>query len=231
MGRSRSNALRKKSDDEGEDFILPWDIGPGLDDQLREKGIFYLVGGISDNSCLSLHHALLLYTQEKPPRNGISIVINSTGGSLSTAWALIDLMTLMKPWMTIKTIAIGEASSAASLILAAGSKGHRYIGQNCSITLHDAMLLLPDGAHRAADIMAISKDLELEHERLMRFWGESTGTTDPKEIQEIFLSQVDSPVNAAKAIELGLADHVMSCIAEPLNPTKKRTTKEKPKND
>ena len=221
MGRSRFGNLGKISNIGGEcgteDFSSLFDLSPDLSDSLRDKGIFYLVGEISDQSCLPIHHSLLLYTQQKPPKNGMTIIINSPGGNLQTAWSLIDLMTLMKPVLPIRTVAIGDASSAASLILAAGTPGQRYVGENCSMTLHDAMYFFSDMPHKTGDLIAITKDLKLEQERLIRFWTSISGETDIEIIKETFMSQNDSPVNAEQAIKLGLADTIITSLASPFS--------------
>jgi len=224
MEKSRLNTLSIGNNElaELEELLTGNDTGREAEAQLKDRGIFYLLGPISDQSCLPLHYALLLYTQVKPPKNGITIVINSAGGDLQTAWALIDLLDLIKPWLTVRTLAIGEASSAASLILAAGSKGHRYVGQNCCITLHDASYLLSDLPYKSSDILSITKDLKLEHDRLIRFWTQATETSDVKQITETFLSQADAPINAEQAVELKIADFVTTSLIEPFQTKKTR---------
>lgn len=110
------------------------------DEVLKDKRIIFLWGDINEDAAkhviLSLEY--LTHISKKP----ITLLINSDGGCVESAWAIIDWMNLLKESeIIIKTIAT-KACSAAGYILCFGSPGHRYATKNAMIMLHDVTLEL-----------------------------------------------------------------------------------------
>jgi len=99
---------------------------------LRER-IICIHGEITDQMS-SVVCAQLLFLESEQPSKSISIYINSPGGSVTAGMAIYDTMQYIRP--TINTIAMGQAASMGSLLLAGGSIGCRNSLSNTTIMLH-----------------------------------------------------------------------------------------------
>ncbi|CED84174.1 atp-dependent clp protease proteolytic subunit [Phaffia rhodozyma] len=98
---------------------------------LKERVMF--VGDVDEQST-SLITNQLLYLEAVDAETPIQMYINSYGGSLTDVLSIYDTMEFVSP--PIHTVCIGQASSSASLLLAAGAKGHRAILPNASVMMH-----------------------------------------------------------------------------------------------
>jgi len=102
---------------------------------LKERIIF--IGAPIDDNIANLVMAQLLLLESEDPKKDIHLYINSPGGIVSSALAVYDTMQYIKP--DVSTICMGQAASAASLLLAAGKKGKRYILPNARVLIHQVM--------------------------------------------------------------------------------------------
>jgi ATP-dependent Clp protease protease subunit len=101
---------------------------------LLSKGVHFLVGEISEENITKTIQWLVYENIKETDNKVLTLYINSQGGSLYDALALIDIMNnSLKP---IRTIGIGSIMSSAFLIFASGTKGHRVISENCGIMCH-----------------------------------------------------------------------------------------------
>jgi ATP-dependent Clp protease protease subunit len=101
--------------------------------RLLREGIICIHGEITDQMS-SVVCAQLLFLESEQPSKSISIYINSPGGSVTAGMAIYDTMQYIRP--TINTIAMGQAASMGSLLLAGGSIGCRNSLSNTTIMLH-----------------------------------------------------------------------------------------------
>ena len=99
---------------------------------LRER-IIFLTGPIEDNLA-SLICAQMLFLESEAPDEPINLYINSPGGVVSAGLAMYDTMQYIKS--PVSTVCLGQAASAASLILCAGASGTRYATPNSKIMIH-----------------------------------------------------------------------------------------------
>jgi ATP-dependent Clp protease protease subunit len=136
------------------------------------------------------------------PEDGkiLTIMINSYGGELSQAFALIDIMKNSK--YPIRTIGIGAVMSAAFLIFASGKKGERFISRNASIMCHQYSTNA-EGKHH--DMKAYEKEMKLTDERMLAVLKQSTNLS-LKTIRAKLLPESDVWMNAQELIDLGIAD-------------------------
>src|SRR3954470_13513420 len=88
---------------------------------LRERIVF--LGGPIDDHVTNIVIAQLLFLQSEDSKKDISLYINSPGGSVTSALAILDTMNHIKP--DVSTVCIGIAASAGALLLSAGKKGKR----------------------------------------------------------------------------------------------------------
>lgn len=121
---------------------------------LKDRIIF--IGGPIDDNVANLVIAQLLFLESENPNKDISLYINSPGGVVTAGMAIYDTIQYIKP--DVQTICIGQAASAAAVLLAAGQKGKRFALPNSRIMIHQVM----GGAEGPA------KDIEIQTKEIMR---------------------------------------------------------------
>ena len=134
----------------------------------------------------------------------LTLYINSTGGSLTDALALVDVMKNSK--FVIQTIGIGNVMSAAFLVFAAGDKGHRYISKNTSSMCHQFSDSASDSKYH--DIKATMKESESLNERMIQVLMEATGLPRSR-VKAKLLGPSDMYLSAEEMLEYKVADHIL----------------------
>ena len=104
--------------------------------RLLKEGIIFLGGPIDDDTA-NIVIAQLLFLQSEDPKKDIKLYINSPGGSVTAALAILDTMHHIKN--NVATVCVGMAASAAALLLAAGEKGKRFSLPNSEIMIHQPL--------------------------------------------------------------------------------------------
>lgn len=102
---------------------------------LKDRIIF--LGGPIDDNVANIVMAQLLFLDSEDPKKDISIYINSPGGVVTAGMAIYDTMQYIQA--DVSTICIGQAASAAAILLAAGSKGKRFSLPNSRVMIHQVM--------------------------------------------------------------------------------------------
>ncbi len=102
---------------------------------LKERIIF--LGEAIDDHVANLVIAQLLFLEAEDPKKEIKLYINSPGGSVTAALAIYDTMQYVKP--DVITVCIGQAASAAAVLLAAGASGKRMSLPNARVMIHQVM--------------------------------------------------------------------------------------------
>jgi ATP-dependent Clp protease protease subunit len=167
---------------------------------LSERIIF--LGTEIDDGVANVVMAQLIHLESASPELEISLYINSPGGSYSALTAIYDTMQFVRP--DVATICIGQASSAAAVLLAAGTPGRRSVLRHAKVLLHQpssqAQGTLPDLAVQAKEVARVRAEMD---EIL------STHTGHP--VSKI---RADTDRNrtfsAQEAVDYGLADQVIS---------------------
>lgn len=170
--------------------------------KLLENSVHFLVGEITEdniNECIQW----LVYENLDAREKTLTIYINSTGGDLYSAFALIDIIrTSTHP---VRTVAVGAAMSAAFLIFASGTKGERYVGKNASLMCHQFSDTTEGKYH---DIKATMKDNELCNQKMVDLLKSVTGLA-PSIVKKKLLPASDVYLTPEEAIELGVADNIL----------------------
>jgi ATP-dependent Clp protease protease subunit len=166
---------------------------------LSERIIF--LGTEIDDGVANVVMAQLLYLESESEQE-ISLYINSPGGSFSALTAIYDTMHFVR--CDIATICMGQAASAAAVLLAAGTRGKRSVLEHAKVTLHQpssqAHGTLPDLAVQAREVAKVRAEMD---EILSRH----TGHPMMKIRADIDRNKTFS---AAEAIDYGLADRVVT---------------------
>lgn len=134
----------------------------------------------------------------------LTLYINSTGGDLYNAFALIDVM--KNSQHPIRTIGIGAVMSAAFLIFACGTKGMRFAGPNTSFMSHQYSETLTGKHH---DIKATMKECESFNDKMVQILQEASGLTSAK-VKSRLLPASDVYLTAEEVLEMNIADHIFA---------------------
>jgi len=168
--------------------------------RLLKERIIFLTGPIDDNIA-SLVCAQLLFLESENPKKEISFYINSPGGIVWSGLAIYDTMQYISP--DIMTICIGQAASAGSLLLTAGSKDMRFSLPNSRIMVHQ-----PSGGYQGqvTDIEIQTNEIKKTKQRLNLIYSKHTG----KKIEEIEkIMERDKYFSPEEAIKFGLIDKIV----------------------
>lgn len=171
--------------------------------KLLENSTHFLMGEIDDDNITDCIKWITYENIDRRDEKILTLYINSTGGDLYNAFALIDVM--QNSHHPVRTIAIGSAMSAAFLIFAAGTRGERFAAKNCSFMCHQYSDSV-SGKHH--DLRATMRDGELCNEKMINVLQEATGLTRAK-VRSKLLPASDVYLNADEVLELGVADHIL----------------------
>lgn len=133
----------------------------------------------------------------------LTLYINSDGGNLPDAFALIDIMRMSKK--PIRTIGIGSVCSSAFLIFAAGTKGQRMIGKNATLMCHQFTETAEGKYH---DLKTRLKEGARVNERMIDFLTECS-SLDARTVKTKLLPPSDVWLSADEVVELGIADSIL----------------------
>jgi len=174
--------------------------------RLLKERVIFVTGPIEDYGA-SLITAQLLFLEAENPKKEVHMYINSPGGLVTAGLAIYDTMQYVRP--PVQTFCIGQAASAASLLLCAGKKGDRFALPNARIMVHQ-----PSAAFygQAADIARHAQEIVKLKRRLNEIYAKHTGQT--VEAIEKQLDR-DTYMTAEEAKNFGLLDQVMSRRPEP----------------
>jgi len=177
---------------------------------LKERIIF--VSGPIDDNVATVVTAQLLFLEAENPKKEISMYINSPGGVVTAGFAIYDTMQYIRP--QVSTLCIGQAASAASLLLCAGEKGQRYALPNSRVLLHQ-----PSGgiSGQAADIARHAQEIIKIKRRLNEIYAKHTG--QGVDVIEKALDR-DYFLTAEDAKTFGLVDQVMAKRPTTLDPSR-----------
>lgn len=135
---------------------------------LKERIIF--LGEPIDDHVANLVIAQLLFLDAEDPKKEIKLYINSPGGSVTSALAIYDTMQYVKA--DVATICIGQAASAAAVLMAAGEKGKRFSLPNARVLIHQVM----GGAEgQAKDVAIQTKEMLRIKQQVDKILAQHTG--------------------------------------------------------
>jgi ATP-dependent Clp protease protease subunit len=166
---------------------------------LTERIVF--LGTPIDDNVANLVIAQLLYLESEDPDKDINLYINSPGGVVTAALAIYDTIQYIKS--DVSTICIGQAASAAALLLAAGSKGKRYALPNSRVIIHQ-----PHGGAtgQAVDIDIQAREILRTRRVLDEILAKHTGQPLEKVEKD---TDRDFIMTAGEAREYGIVDEVV----------------------
>ena len=172
--------------------------------KLFEDRIIFLGTPISDDVANAIM-AQMLCLQQLDPERDINIYINSPGGSFTALTAIYDTMRFIKP--DVSTVCLGQAASAAAVLLAAGTKGKRFALPNSRILIHQPYT---EGTYGQ------SSDLEIQANEILRMRSlleqmiaENTGKSIDDVSRDV---ERDKILTAPQAVDYGIIDGVFESL-------------------
>jgi ATP-dependent Clp protease protease subunit len=169
---------------------------------LKDRIIF--IGGEIEDDMANLIIAQLLFLQNENADADISIYVNSPGGVITSGMAIYDTMQFVG--CNVATYCLGQAASMAAVLLAAGTKGKRYVLPNSRILIHQ-----PLGGARgtATDISIQAEEILRMRSRLNEILAKHTGQSTQKIEDDI---DRDRFMSAEEAVAYGLADQIIQSL-------------------
>ncbi len=174
-----------------------------VDIKLLENSVHFLVGEIGEENINNCIKWIIYENLDTSKTKVLTLYINSTGGNLYDAFALIDVM--RSSTHQIRTIGIGSVMSAAFLIFSCGTNGERYAARNCSFMCHQFTETMDNKYH---DLKATMRENDLCNQKMINVLKDSTGLTVSK-IKVKLLPPSDVYLKADELIDLGVADHIL----------------------
>lgn len=172
------------------------------------------------SSILSLLFLLDREDEEKP----ISLWINSPGGIAHGFFAIYDMIQRIKA--PVRTVCMGEACSAAAMLLASGSKGLRYAMPNSRVMIHQIQVGGMAGSNTEIEIE--TKELKAIQDRLTDIFARHTGHTKAKVKRD---TKMDKYMSAQEAIDYGIVDKILEYKKEQPELLKKEPKSKKQEAD
>lgn len=167
---------------------------------LQERIIFF--GTELDADVANVIIAQMLHLQADDPDKDIRLYINSPGGDMNALFAIHDTMQVLS--CDVSTVCIGQAASAAAVILAGGARGKRFALPTARVLIHQ-----PHGGAQgqSTDLELAVKEMVLLRERMITALAEDTGK-DPEEIRRDI--DRDYILRGDEAVAYGLVDEVLT---------------------
>jgi ATP-dependent Clp protease, protease subunit len=167
---------------------------------LRERIVF--LGTALDESVANLVIAQLLHLEGEDMDRPINLYINSPGGDMTALFALYDAMQFLGP--PVHTVCVGQACSAAAVLLAAGEPGHRSVLPNSRILIHQ-----PHGGAQgqSVDMEIAVREMVVMRERMIDILTTRTGQTRERIVGDI---DRDYILRGEEAVAYGMVDEVIA---------------------
>ena len=167
---------------------------------LKERIVF--LGTPIDDGVANVVMAQLLHLESEDPDRDINLYINSPGGSFTALTAIYDTMQFIRA--EIQTYCMGQAASAAAVILGAGTKGKRFALEHSRVLLHQPY---SEGGGQGSDIEIQAREILRMRKMLEVMLARHTGRDE-----EIIRADIerDKILTATEALEYGLIDEVIT---------------------
>ena len=168
----------------------------------EDKGVYLFMSEVNQETCKELISFILTKGWSVPRPKSLQIIINSPGGDLNAAFAVIDVMKGCP--IPVHTVGLGQIASAGFMMFIAGEKGHRVLTPNTSIMSHQYSWGSWGKEH---ELVAVGKEFELTTERMINHYKKCTGLNE-KQIRQYLLPATDVWLSAKESKKLGICDSI-----------------------
>ena len=173
---------------------------------MRVVGLF---ADVNEEKIAEILHNMLFFNQlnlQNPKKmEPITFYISTYGGNADDMFAMYDMMRNIRESTEIHTVGLGKGMSAGALMLAAGTKGQRFVGKNCRVMIHSVMGGNHGSLHNMMNEMeAIEQLQDMYCDALIA----ETKLTRAK-LKKMLERKVNVYLSAEEAVELGIADEII----------------------
>jgi len=178
----------------------------GKPPELRTMMMF---GEVDEEKTIDLIAGLIMLSDGSPSSSEelkpINFYISTYGGNADDMFALYDMMNVTKEKCVISTIGLGKVMSAGVLLLSAGTRGHRRIGQHCRVMIHSVAAGNMGNLHSLQNEMDAIKNLQDEYiDALVQNTNMSR-----KQIRKLLDRKVNVYLSPEEAVEYGIVDEII----------------------
>ena len=175
-----------------------------VDDILAKEAIHTLFGRVDEDMVESAVRFILAHNCAPRKKKFITLIVNSEGGDLNDAFALIDIITHSQ--IPVHTLGLGQISSAGLMIFMAGTPGHRVLTPNTHIMSHQWSGTFEGKIH---ELMSAQVDFAQTTQRMIAHY-ERHSKLSVSDIQQHLLPAHDVFLSAEQAVQLGIADRIQT---------------------
>ena len=175
-----------------------------IDKSLLDNDVYYLHGEITTDNVGDCIKWILSANLQKKPKRTLELYINTYGGDLYEAFALIDVMKYS--YHNISTVGIGAVMSSGFLIFASGKEGERYIGKNAGSMNHQHSDEMNSKMHDMRAQMKENQNCEI---RCLNILKEATGMSMQEVRTKFIKNPSDQYYTAKQMIDMGIADEIL----------------------
>lgn len=172
------------------------------EDEFESPGISMLFGEITTERAAEIIAWILTEALNPCPPPALTLLINSVGGDITAAFAIIEVMQGSR--IPIHTVGLGEISSAGLLIFMSGTPGHRIITPTCSVLSHTFSTGMMGNFH---ELVNVQKEFSFVNKRIVNQYMRCTGL-DEATVKEKLIPAYDVFLSPSEAVELHLADDI-----------------------
>lgn len=169
--------------------------------RLLKERVIFLVGQVEDYMA-NLVVAQLLFLEAENPDKDVHLYINSPGGVVTAGLAIYDTIQFIKP--DVSTLCIGQAASAAALLLCSGAAGKRFCLPHARVMIHQP---LGGFQGQATDIEIHTREILKIRQQLNEIMAKHTGKSTEQIMQD---TDRDNFMNAGEALQYGLVDEILN---------------------
>jgi len=181
----------------------------GADEEMRVVGLYGDIDERKSRETLSgllvLHNSCMREVDGKEVSEPIEMIISTYGGSADDMFALYDIMRMIQKDCEIHTFGLGKVMSAGVLLLAAGTKGKRKIGENCRVMIHSVIAGNHGNLHNLENEM---DEIRNSQENYVAALVKETNLTK-RTLKKLLERKVNVYLSAAEAVEYGIADIII----------------------
>ena len=167
-----------------------------------------LYGDVDEEKCLEVIQAMRILAAMRKKSSDenpeFEFLISTLGGTASDMFAIYDTMRMVKEDCDIVTRGLGKVMSAGVLLLAAGTKGKRLIGENCRLMLHSVVSGHIGELHNLENEL---EEVQWTQDQYIKALAEETNMTE-KYIKNLLNRKINIYLTATEAVEYGIADEV-----------------------
>ena len=176
-----------------------------MEESMVKSGVLMLTDKFDQKTIMPLVQQIMMLNMlpEAEQPEEIKLYINSPGGSVFSAWHLID--TMKQSRIPVSTIAMGLAASCGVLTLMAGAKGRRFVTQNTSVMSHTYSW---GSMGKEGELYAKVKEYEMASERMLAHYKKCTGKNE-KYIRKYLLHPHDEWMSPEEVVKHGIADEII----------------------